>query len=208
MSKTEKRWEKSQHRENEYYQKNRDAAWGIPYSLDYWLNFLALKDLPDKVLEVGCGPNGLWRFTDKVMGLDPIDFSGLGDNFIQGQCECIPAEPDAYDMVICINALDHMKDPCNAMREMMRVSRRVILWTNVYSPLTRWIITLLDEHPHHFTMTDIENLIKPGAVDHSIRVSFSRSHLKYTHNGALRLKLRLAEALGMHGQLYHIRRKT
>ena len=84
-----------------------------------------------RVLDVGCGPRGSLEWcaiAAERVGLDPLadGYRKLGvQRHAMTYC-CAPAEaipfPDEYfDVVICINALDHVDDVARATAEMCRV---------------------------------------------------------------------------------------
>lgn len=97
-------------------------------------------------LEVGIGPYGFGflavHFEDRVKaidGLDPlpkldvqvadaplqarIDDIRRRVNYIQAQAEAIPASSASYDIVSCINVVDHAQDPARILSEIDRVLR-------------------------------------------------------------------------------------
>jgi SAM-dependent methyltransferase len=148
-------WLRSQARESEY----DEDKWAIPKSAQYWLDFLKMNDVSDPTLEVGCGASGLWRFSPKVTGLDPIDYSRFGSNFRLGRAEELPYPDNSFKDVVCVNALDHTEDPKKSLCEMARVaSERVILWSNVF-PMRALYSWAYSPHPHAFTRESLLGLI-------------------------------------------------
>jgi ubiquinone/menaquinone biosynthesis C-methylase UbiE len=84
-----------------------------------------------RVLDVGCGPRGSLEWCEMAaerVGLDPLadSYRKLGiERHAMTYC-CAPAEaipfPDEhFDVVVCINALDHVDDVERATAEMCRV---------------------------------------------------------------------------------------
>ena len=100
----------------------------------------------ERGLEVGIGPYGLGflavHFKDRVRtidGIDPlprldirladeslqarIDAIRRSVRYVQAQAEAIPAESASYDIVSCINVVDHAQNPDRILKEIARVLR-------------------------------------------------------------------------------------
>ena len=172
---------------------------------------MGLGEVADSALEVGCGNWGLWRFNKRVTGLDPLDFSAMGENFVQGKAESIPFPDYSFSDVFCVNALDHCENPRLAMREMARVaSSRVVLWCYVFDEALRPFFRIAyAPHPHCFTEMDLLGLIpRSMVVEKRIVVSPMNMFDKYAKSPVSRVKLHLAEALGVHALLLHMRKSN
>lgn len=191
-------WAKSQRHEANY----DEAKWGIPKSLQYWLDFLKMKEIHSPTLEVGCGENGLWRFSPEVTGIDPLDYSELGSNFKLGRAEELPYPDDSFRDVIGVNFLDHTEDPTRCFSEMARVaSERVILWSNVFPThlLYSWVYA---PHPYAFTRADLLDMIPK-----SLRVLKSWEVKPTSIEAGTRWGttiLSVSEALGVRALLLHL----
>lgn len=95
---------------------------------------LAHEDYAKKrVLDIGCGPSGSLEWADMAqqrVGLDPLvpQYLKLGAKahkmeYVAASSENIPF-PDAYfDIVSCINALDHVDDFDKTVSEIKRVTK-------------------------------------------------------------------------------------
>jgi 2-polyprenyl-3-methyl-5-hydroxy-6-metoxy-1,4-benzoquinol methylase len=85
------------------------------------------------VLDVGCGPRGSLEWADMTrqrVGLDPLvpRYLKLGANRHKMQYSAAPSEnipfPDGhFDIVTCLNALDHVDDFAKTVSEIKRVTR-------------------------------------------------------------------------------------
>lgn len=205
----EQRWRVAQQHEREYFTSGKNLDWGTPHSLEYWKNFLRLDDTDGTGVEVGCGPNGISRFADNIVGVDPLDYSGRIKNFIQGTGENLPFSNDSVDFVICCNVLDHCLEPQKVMDEMFRISHRIIIWTYTHPRVISMILCWIDKtHPYRFTKGDVEKLL----VHHKFRVTKSfgynfDTHLKYVRTWKARLKLLVGRLLGVRGFGIHIETK-
>jgi len=102
------------------------------------------------VLEVGCGPTGLVYFIDasRRVGVDPAAQSfesanghwGAPIELINAPAESLPFEDAIFDAVICVNVLDHTRDPEAIINEIGRVSRTgatLVFHVDVDSPLRK-----------------------------------------------------------------------
>jgi SAM-dependent methyltransferase len=100
----------------------------------------------ERALDAGIGCYGLGFLAvhlsdmiDRIDGLDPlprlelklrdvalqeyVDAIRERVNYIQSKAETIPAPDSAYDLVACINVVDHAQDPRRILREIDRVLR-------------------------------------------------------------------------------------
>jgi SAM-dependent methyltransferase len=204
------KWERSQILEKEYNESDKPKEWKIPYSFNYWKNFINITDFEGLNLEVGCGSNGIWRFSDQIIGSDSLDFSSFGKNFVQANVEKLPFEDNHFRDVYSINMIDHTENPKKALIEMIRVSsHRVYLFSNVFVEYMKPVMNIFDAlHPHHFTEADVLNLV-PDTVNISMvkQTYFTDSqHMNSTF--MLKTKLILAQILGTHSLIIHLDKKV
>lgn len=207
-------WLIAQKHEKSYYETGKNLVWGVPHNLEYWKKFLGLKTLEGRVIEVGCGPNGLYNFSENVIGIDPINFHKK--NFIQGVGESLPFI--CGDLVICCNGLDHFQNPQKAVDEMFRITtERIVIWVYIYPKVVSWILNKFDKtHPFHFTKKDVWKLINgtynrtiPAITcDYSVtklkKLTFFDTHWKHTKSKFAKLKLFIAHLLGVRGLCLHL----
>lgn len=198
-------WLKAQKHEKEYYFSGKNKQWKTPHSLEYWKNFLHLKTLDGTGVEVGCGPNGLYNFTEKVVGLDPINYKRK--NFIVGVAEALPFKK--VDYVICCNGIDHFKDIEKSLDEMLLITNKIIIWTNVFPYIISRLLNIFDRtHPHHLTLSDVVKLIAKYNlfVDFFTIKGIYSIHGKHASKKA-KLKLYFASLLGIKGLCLHLKVK-
>jgi SAM-dependent methyltransferase len=134
-----------------------------------------------RILEIGCGPTCLAQFiaAGKKTYVDPLldDFRRAypgklpeGDHFAY-MAEDIP-EPDAsFDLILCINALDHVMNPelvLNEVERLLKPEGRFILGIIVFPGwlarlryfIERFVPALRDEHrPYAYTLEGIQKTL-------------------------------------------------
>lgn len=196
------RWLTAQIEELKYIQTEKTRIWSIPYSLQYWKNFLHLNKIEGLGIEVGCGNHGLYNFTESVIGLDSINFKNR--NFVRGVAESLPFKQ--VDFIISCNGLDHYKDARECLNEMFRISSRIILWVYVFPKLVSWLLQKIDlMHPYHLTKTNLKKLLSDFNFTETKKVICSPlNHLQYTKNFKMRMKLFIAHILGVRGLCLHL----
>ena len=128
--------------------------WSIREPLARWLEVEGARASGLRVLDVGCGVKPyLPYFAEAVeyIGLDVAD-NPYAD--VQGAVEALPIGDAEFDLVLCLQVLEHTEDPAQAVRELHRVTRpggRVLASTHgtyVFHPLPvdhwRWTHTGLE----------------------------------------------------------------
>lgn len=132
-----------------------------------WLSAQTWQGL--EVLDVGCGdrPYGeLLAATAKVVG---FDVPGNPHADLHGSIEALPVEDESFDVVLCLQVLEHVPDPAAAVRELRRVVRpggRVLASTHGVYPF----------HPNpddlwRWTHSGLERLFRDNGNWSSISVS-------------------------------------
>jgi len=96
----------------------------------------------DSLLDVECGDGYFCHWIkqnsniDKVMGID-ISEARLERarsrypeiKYIKGSFPNLPADNNSFDLVSCIEVLEHMEDPLEALKELARITRKYVLIT-------------------------------------------------------------------------------
>lgn len=126
-----------------------------------------------RVLDVGCGPFGLIHFIDHAaerIRIDPLLPSYEQKLPVNGThlsvsavAESLPLPDRCVDLIICFNALDHMRDPETALSEIDRVLRAggtALVMIHTYPHWLRPLYWVDRMHPHHYTARSFEFLLK------------------------------------------------
>ena len=105
---------------------------------------------PARVLEVGCGEGAVLRYltqrlpTTRFDGIE-LDPGALtsgraecrGIRFVQGDACALPFTSGTYDLVLCLEVLEHLPEPGLAFGELRRVSARSCLVSVPHEPFFR-----------------------------------------------------------------------
>jgi len=75
-----------------------------------------------RVLDVGCGVKPYYPFFEpyasEYVGVDVVENPAAD---LQGAVESLPVEDASFDLVLCIQVLEHAEDPAKGVRELRRV---------------------------------------------------------------------------------------
>jgi SAM-dependent methyltransferase len=126
-----------------------------------------------KVLEVGAGA-GLINFIRDAscfrVGIDPLiklfkDRIDPDVQFCKAIGERLPFRDDVFDIILCINVLDHCISPLNVLEEIKRCLKKgglLVLSVNTFLiPKAVRLLASLDEpHPYHFSPKELSALVK------------------------------------------------
>jgi len=184
-----RRWRAAQEAEREHFRIYKDA---LSIQADFlYQNFtVGSESFENKaILEVGCSPianiHSLGQAALRV-GVDPLAFEYRGSydsevNHIQACGENLPFQDESFDLVLCINTLDHVRSPFSVLQEISRVLKKegtLFLWLQTFSIFrtVRVKLSLIDTpHPHHLSDNEVLTmLLKLGSVNYHQRkrVSF------------------------------------
>ncbi len=105
---------------------------------------------PRRILEVGCGEGIVIEYlTGRVPAVRfhgvELDTDALARGrarcpaaaFLQADAYALPFETGSYDLVLCLEVLEHLPEPGRALRELRRVARRGCLVSVPHEPFFR-----------------------------------------------------------------------
>jgi len=153
------KWIEAQKHEKIFWHNINKSGLKIPKeSVDRFSKVLALLDKfkinyrNKTLLDIGSGPKGgilAWISSRQFkVALDPLLRTSLKEimfnvNPLVGIAESLPLCDNSFNIVFCINVLDHAMDPEKVLREMFRVSRGTCVLMVHVVPLKRKIIHML-----------------------------------------------------------------
>ncbi|HCC68403.1 MAG TPA: hypothetical protein DEP99_00730 [Nitrospiraceae bacterium] len=192
-----KRWHVAQTKENEFWERAGVLDSQMQRVLTRYAAVIAdiSKNLPANatILDVGCGPTCAGQLFDIGLKtyLDPLMDSYLlkyQNKLPEGEKICsvaeqIPFPDNNFDVVLCVNALDHMCNPSKALSEMNRVLKKegmFILGIFLHpAPIAfarriieKYLPFLREEaHPYSYTLNSIqEKLSELFLIEQQIKV--------------------------------------
>jgi SAM-dependent methyltransferase len=133
------------------------------------LEWLQRQDLAGaRVLDVGAGDRPYEPLLARAAEVLAFDRPGSPHADLQGSIESIPVEDASFDVVLCLQVLEHVPDPAAAVRELRRVLRpggRALASTHGVYPF----------HPNpddfwRWTHTGLEQLFRTQAEWSSVSV--------------------------------------
>jgi SAM-dependent methyltransferase len=105
---------------------------------------------PERVLEVGCGEGMVMRYLHERcpgMRLDGLEADpgalaaararNPGSLVLQGDACALGIRSRAYDLVLCLEVLEHLPEPGRALAEIRRVARRGCILSVPHEPFFR-----------------------------------------------------------------------
>jgi SAM-dependent methyltransferase len=150
-----------------------------------------------RVLDVGCGDRPYEALLAGAATVVGFDVPGNPHADVHGSIDAIPVEDASFDVVLCLQVLEHVPEPAAAVRELRRVVKpggRVLLSTHGVYPfhpnpddLWRWTSTGLDR----LFRTNAEwasVTVRPGAgtaatiamlVAHGVDLLAKRAHARF-----------------------------
>ncbi len=114
--------------------------WSLREPLARWLEEEGRSAAGLRVLDVGCGEKPYQPYFRSAAEYVGVDLEGNPHADLHGPAEQLPVEDESFDLVLCIQVLEHVDDPARAVRELHRVVKpggRVLAATHgayVYHP--------------------------------------------------------------------------
>jgi SAM-dependent methyltransferase len=161
--------------------------------------FKALREVvepmsPQTVLDAGCGEGetiarlgGLLESDVTAVDISPYCVRRVADRLpyvevLEASVAELPFADDAFDLVLCLEVLEHLDDPRSAVSELSRVGARDIVisvphepWFRLGSLLRGKYVRSLGNHPehvNHFNRRSLAQLLEPAVELDDIRIAF------------------------------------
>jgi SAM-dependent methyltransferase len=119
--------------------------WSLRKPLARWLEAEGRAAAGLRVLDVGCGEKPYLPYFATAGEYVGVDVDGGAQPDLVGAAESLPVEDASFDLVLCIQVLEHVEDPARAVRELGRAVR----------PGGRVLVATHGVYPYH-----------PGPADH------------------------------------------
>ncbi len=220
------RWRKAQVAEEKGYRTRKEIyhwesaqSWEAALRNEFSIDFSSFTG--KRVLEVGCGCFGPIYYVNSRcfrVGIDPLlhNYRDILDipsatHLVTGLAEKLPFRDKSFDIILCVNVLDHMLEPRAALKEIGRViatSGLLFLDVNVFSRLPKWArrrLQLLDrEHPFHFSAAEVKCFLEQAGFSllESKKGGYEDtrggSEIKFTLFDKHAIKVLVAKMLGIH----------
>ena len=130
-------------------------------------------------LDVGCGiaPRGDVNVDLYLNEVSPdihvyIDAKKIS-NPVKADAHHLPFRNKSFRIVYCRALLEHLQNPTQALKEMIRVSKRIVRFTVPHRYFrTSWLHGQPKEHKHFFSTVETHNWIKKLGYNPTIRVEY------------------------------------
>ena len=144
-------------------------SWSIRDPLSRWLETEGKAAAGLRVLDVGCGVKPYLPYFATAREYIGVDIAQTEYADLVGSIEQLPVADASFDVVLCIQVLEHVDDPSQGIRELHRVTRpggRVLLSTHGThafhpSPADYW----------RWTHTGLERLFEASGLWRSVSVT-------------------------------------
>jgi len=191
--------------QNKYATRNPVERWVIRRFFDALRDLLGRAEGP--ILDVGAGEGVAYRFLPPdiarrrvtAMEIDPGCFRGMRRISpslvpVQGDIYAIPFADGAFDTVMCLEVLEHLRDPEKGLRELLRVSRRQVILSVPWEPVWRfgnlargqfiWQGGNTPGHIQHWTRKGFIRWVQRFATVKALRRPFPWTMILVSPNGA------------------------
>lgn len=121
-----------------------------------------------RILDIGCGTGALTKELEQYGEVVGVDFSsdaveyckqrGL-NNVQQGSAEATGCMPESFDIVLCLDVLEHLKEDTKGIMEIKRVLKEGGI-TIVFVPTFMFLWGDADETSHHFIRYRLPELVQ------------------------------------------------
>jgi ubiquinone/menaquinone biosynthesis C-methylase UbiE len=119
---------------------------------------------PGTLLDAGCGEGELLRRGVLPEGLRPVCLDLRADSLaeiaepkrVRASVQALPFSDRSFDVVTCLEVLEHLEDPGSAVRDLARVAKKAIVlsvpfepWFRAGNVLRGKHLAALGNHPEH-----------------------------------------------------------
>ena len=105
------------------------------------------------VLDIGCGDKSFSRRIGDRYDVVVGDLFSGGDGIIRADVQDLGFDDDSFDIVVCLQVLEHLPDPVKAICELARVARRQVIISVPHEPFFSLSRFFLPEREHLWTVS-------------------------------------------------------
>lgn len=165
-------------RDKKYYNALGHVPQGILSSIDFYRYMLVRRHIyGNSVLDVGCARGDFLKLIksdyqiagievtkqriedcNRILGQDAVRLFNIEDE--------IDIENNCFDSVVCMEVLEHLIDPQETLKHLIRISRKRVIITVPYDEKIQWLLctqcgkyTPLSGHLHSFDEVNIRECL-------------------------------------------------
>jgi ubiquinone/menaquinone biosynthesis C-methylase UbiE len=145
---------------------------------------------PRTVLDAGCGEGEMLRRGVLPNGLHPVCLDLRADSLaevsepmrVRASIQALPFAARSFDVVTCLEVLEHLDDPASAVRDLARVAREAVVLSVPFEPYFRIgnvlrgkHLSALGNHPEHvqhWNLRTFEDFLRGSVADVRIVEAF------------------------------------
>jgi ubiquinone/menaquinone biosynthesis C-methylase UbiE len=129
------------------------------------------------ILDIGCDDETLRKYLPKKYSVYFADLNPKNKKIDKVDVENMKYKNKQFDIVICQELLEHVKDPVKAMKEIKRVAKKQIIITVPYEPFFTLLRAMRWEKEHLWTISPqaLKNIF--GKPELENKIFFKRDYL-------------------------------
>ena len=140
-----------------------DPEWNRKSTHEGWYDFFGQKFAGKSFLDVGAGLGGgmkvLRKYSDAIVGFEVDPRMARQDVIIDDNLRRF--KNDAYDVVVCVDVIEHVVEDLILFRDMKRIARKAVCITTPNATRTK---AQLVTHCREYTIAQFANIFQPTEI--------------------------------------------